>query len=86
MTNSADDRILEYLADVRSESEKGKSPGDIGSVTDYHPKHIGRRCKELAELGLIINLGRSVYRITDLGEQYLAGELDASSLEDDGEE
>ena len=32
------------------------------------------------------NLGRGLYRITDLGEQYLSGELDARTLEDSDDE
>ena len=39
------------------------------------------RCLKLADYGLVINLGNGIYSITEEGEEYLAGELDAANLE-----
>jgi len=39
--------------------------------------HIARRCKELAENGLLRHVGNGAYVITDEGEAYLAEEYDA---------
>ncbi|SDL08245.1 winged-helix domain-containing protein, partial [Natronorubrum texcoconense] len=48
---------------------------------------INRRLKQLHEKGLVekVNEDRGWYVISDKGQKYLAGELDASELEDDNE-
>jgi repressor of nif and glnA expression len=71
-----DERILEYLL----ENETGtptemKNEGPIR----YSNAYIGRRCKKLAEEGLIQHLGNAVYRITEDGEAYLEGKLDTQN-------
>lgn len=78
MTNSADDRILEYL-----ENTEHAPPKEIADATGFHPEYIGERSRVLRDRGFLENLGRGLYRITELGEEYLAGELDASTLEAD---
>ncbi|MDS0296654.1 hypothetical protein NDI79_21015 [Halogeometricum sp. S3BR5-2] len=44
---------------------------------------INARCKTLVAYGLVVSLGNGVYDITREGEQYLAGELDARTLDAD---
>mgnify|MGYP000088429277 FL=1 len=77
---AADDRILEYL----SESETGtpKQMADSGTVR-FSRSYITQRCKKLLNYGLIRHLGNGVYIITDEGQQYLDGALDAAKLESD---
>ncbi len=77
---AADDRILEYL----SESETGtpKQMADSGAVR-FSRSYITQRCKKLLDYGLIRHLGNGVYIISDKGQQYLDGELDAAELESD---
>ena len=77
---AADDRILEYL----SESETGtpKQMADSGTVR-FSRSYITQRCKKLLDYGLIRHLGNGVYIISDEGQQYLDGELDAAELESD---
>ena len=68
-----DDRILEYLHKNETGSpRKMKNNGPIR----YSDAYIGRRCKRLAEEGLIQHLGNAVYTITEDGEAYLDGRLD----------
>lgn len=75
-----DDVILEFVA------EHGQHPPKlIAENIDKHEKYVGNRCRTLRDYGLLRNLGRGLYQITDEGEQYLAGELDASELEADEE-
>jgi len=70
---AADDRILEYLSEHKSGSPtKMKREGPIR----YSRQQVDRRCKELAERGLVDHLGNGVYVITKDGEAYLRGELD----------
>jgi len=49
---------------------------------------INRRLKRLQEEGLVekVDEKSSYYAITEKGRAYLAAELDASDLEDDGDE
>lgn len=77
---AADDRILEYL----SEHETGtpKQMADSGTVR-FSRSYITQRCKRLLDYGLIRHLGNGVYIITDEGQQYLDGDLDAAELEPD---
>lgn len=76
-----DDRILEYL----SEHETGtpKQMAESGLVR-YSRSYVTQRCRKLVDFGLLRPLGNGVYVITDAGEEYLEGELDAEDLEPDG--
>ena len=74
----ADDRILEHLADDGPDTPKGMADSDR---VRFSRQHINARCKTLVNYGLVVHLGNGVYDITQTGEQYLAGELDARSLE-----
>jgi predicted transcriptional regulator len=70
-----DDRVLEYIR----EHEHG-SPTEMmeeGPIR-YSRQYVAERCRELADHGLIKNVGNGVYVITERGEQYLDGELDTS--------
>ena len=76
----ADERILEFLAE-----EGPHSPSRIAEDERVHftAEYVGRRCRKLAAYGLTRNIGNGVYQITEEGEQYLAGELDASELHEE---
>lgn len=76
----ADDRILEYL----SEHETGtpKQMADSGYVR-FSRSYITQRCMKLVDAGLLRTVGNGVYIITEEGEQYLEGELDAADVEAD---
>jgi len=76
-----DERILELL----EEDEDGfLTPTEIANNKriDYTPQYIGRRCKELANHGLVQEVSQSVYRITSEGEAYLREEYNASETND----
>lgn len=75
MKTGADDRILEYLAETDH-----APPKEIAGEIRYDSQYVGRRCRTLADAGLLQNIGRGLYRITDSGTQYLAGELDGTEL------
>jgi hypothetical protein len=85
MQPAADDRILEVLAErgnlqpsTISEIIRDNAPG-----LEYSDQHIGRRCRKLRDYGLLIKYGQGVYSITEEGKAYLAGDLDASTLDPD---
>jgi len=71
-----DERILEYLQE--NETGSPKKMKDEGPIR-YSDAYIGRRCKRLAEEGLVRHLGNAVYTITDDGEAYLEGRLDTEN-------
>ena len=74
--SAADDRILEYLSENESGSPtKMKREGPIR----YSRVQVHRRCKVLAEKGLINDLGNGVYMITEDGGAYLEGRLDTEN-------
>ncbi|WP_226006654.1 winged helix-turn-helix domain-containing protein [Natrinema salinisoli] len=76
MQNPTDERILEVL---NTGLELG--PTAIGRNIDRDRTGVSRRLSELVEYGLVDRVDDGYYAITDLGEQYLAGELDAGELE-----
>ncbi|MGQ3723476.1 winged-helix domain-containing protein [Natrialba aegyptia] len=83
-----DDSILEYLA----ERDVALSPRGLdinlereGIGISY--RTINRRLKQLHEKGLVekVDGDKGWYIISDKGHKYLEGDLDASELEDDGD-
>ncbi|WP_318569937.1 MarR family transcriptional regulator [Salinigranum marinum] len=76
-----DDRILELLEEEENEY---MAPSDIAEDDRIHysSNHVGRRCKKLAEHGLLLSVGRGVYTITDDGRAYLRGEYNAAEQND----
>lgn len=81
MTRS-DDRILEFLA----EKEILASASVIAVNIDYNPSYISRRCRKLAAAELVERVDKSHYQLTDLGDRYLAGEVDSDELQIDSPE
>lgn len=77
----ADDRILEFFEVHRI----ALPPSVLTYHLDYSRTHINNRMRRLEEAGLLESVPevRGLYRITDLGIAYLAGEVNAEELEDD---
>lgn len=74
----ADERILEFL----QEKDIVASPAVIAANIDYTGEYISRRCRKLADAGLVQRADATNYRLTTRGEQYLAGDVDAEELQD----
>ncbi|WP_176765212.1 MarR family transcriptional regulator [Halovenus aranensis] len=72
----ADDRILELIREYGN-----LTPGAIEAKGGPVSDHASRRAKKLAQCGLLTQVHRGLYGITDSGEAYLDEELDASELE-----
>ncbi|MBV0901835.1 MarR family transcriptional regulator [Halomicroarcula salina] len=70
-----DDRILEHLEGVETTTAKELSEQDF---IVRSRQQVSNRLNKLAEHGLVKDLGNGVYRITERGERYLAGEIDTS--------
>ncbi|RQG92351.1 transcriptional regulator [Natrarchaeobius chitinivorans] len=73
-----DDRILETL----DSSGLILSPAVLAINIDKSRDEVNRRLSVLVDYGVVRRVKRGYYEITDLGEQYLEGELDASELEE----
>lgn len=71
-----DDRILEYLRE-----HEGATVGELAKNESIRVSnaHVSRRCKKLAENGLIRPIGNGAYVITEEGEGYLDEEYDAEN-------
>lgn len=76
--NQTDDRILELL----DESGLILSPAVIAVNLEYNRSWISRRISKLVNAGLVETINEGYYRITDLGRDYLEGEIDVKELED----
>lgn len=72
----ADERVLEFL----HEKDIIASPSVIAANIDYTQEYISRRCRKLTDAGLLQRADASNYRLTDLGERFLAGKVDADDL------
>ena len=73
----ADERVLEFL----HEKDIVASPSVIAANIDYTGEYISRRCRKLTDAGLLQRVDASNYRLTDLGEQFLEGEIDAEDIQ-----
>ncbi len=72
----ADEEILSELHEQRPEYLPL-----VANRLGMHLGYVERRCDELVEQGLVEAVSEeTVYRTTDLGRQYLAGEVDATAL------
>jgi predicted transcriptional regulator len=80
MQMPTDDRILEAL-----EGGLRLTPAVIAENIDKSRTHVSRRLSDLTDYGLVEKPKRGYYEITNLGRDYLAGEIDATELEDIGE-
>jgi len=78
-----DDRLLEWARENESVSASAVKDTDYFDVSR---SHLSRRLKKLRNHGLLQDLGNGVYVITQKGESYLDGELNASDLEENGDE
>jgi len=78
----ADERILEFL----HEKDIVASPSVIAANIDYTGEYISRRCRSLTDAGLMQRVDPTNYRITEKGERFLAGDLDAANLEEPNKE
>lgn len=74
----SDDRILELL-----DEEGNLTPQAVEDFGGPSAGHAHDRFPVLVRHGLVTKISRGLYRITDEGEAYLAGELDASTLTPD---
>lgn len=80
----ADRYILEFMVvkHPRSGEYIQLSPKIIGVNTTVSRKHAGARCRALSEKGLVERTDRGVYRLTDLGQKFVDGQLGVEELRD----
>lgn len=73
---SADEQILSQLC-----AERPDYLALVANRLGMHVDYVERRCDVLVEHGLVEPIsGEVVYRTTELGEQFLAGDIDSGSL------
>lgn len=72
-----DDRILETL----ESSGIVLSPAVLAYNTDYTRNYVNKRLRKLRNKGLIERVDSGYYQITDRGQAYLGGEIEADKLE-----
>jgi predicted transcriptional regulator len=75
----ADDAILELLR----EAGIAANPATIAFNIDYDNRYVSQRCRVLAEHGLVerVHETKAMYKVTDLGERYLAGAVEKEDLD-----
>ena len=71
-----DDRILEALAT----SGLVLSPSVIAFNIDKSRSEVNRRLSELVDHGFVKRVKRGYYAITEVGEQYLDGDIDPGNF------
>jgi len=74
--SQCDNRILEFL----DETGIVATPFVISSNIDYSRQYVNQRIRILATNDLVENIGDGLYRVTDLGHQYLEGNIDKEDL------
>jgi hypothetical protein len=73
-----DEEILETLRD-----EGNLNPATIEKLDITVSNYASNRLSKMTKYGLVSRIGPGLYRLTDLGEEFLDEELDASKLEID---
>ncbi|ELZ68493.1 PhiH1 repressor-like protein [Haloferax sp. ATCC BAA-645] len=78
----ADERILEFVSEYGNHPPKAICDrlSEIGGAMNYNPSYIRRECRKLADYGLLKNVGSGTYSLTELGTQFLEGQVDASEI------
>ncbi len=77
-----DERVMQHLADVDPQT-----PEAIAAATERSTEYVSDRCRQLTLRGLLeaIESGADrelTYTLSDLGEDYVAGKLDAATLKE----
>lgn len=73
----ADERIMEFL----QSKDIVASPSVIAANIDYTAEYISRRCRKLTDADLLQRIDASNYRLTDLGERFLSGDLNSGEID-----
>lgn len=75
-----DDRILEGFREFGNMTPFALSKEGHEARLDTTRHYIAERCRALVKYGMIEQIDRGLYAITDEGRAYLDEELDASTL------
>jgi len=73
--NPVDDEILEVL-----DEQGAGTPSNIAEQTDNASNYVGDRLSVLVSAGLANKPSRGFYTISDRGQSYLSGALDAGDI------
>lgn len=81
--SKSDDAILEFLLNDPNDPIRA-TPAVIEANIEYARSTINGRMPKLLSAGLVeyYNEDRGIYQISELGERYLNGDLDAEEVED----
>lgn len=79
----ADVRILEYLYAARDTRDRPaiQTPKTIAVNTGHPRKYVGQRCRTLADHDVVEKVDRGEYRLSETGEQLLAGKIRPRELD-----
>lgn len=58
------------------------SPKVLAANLDYHPSYMGRRLRALRDAGLLRQHNNGLYAPSDLGQEFLAGNLSGEEVEE----
>ncbi|WP_256394139.1 hypothetical protein [Natronoarchaeum rubrum] len=78
----ADVTILEFLHAARDTRGNPaiQSPAIISDNTGLSRKHVGNRCRHLADHDLVEKVERGRYRLADKGERLMSGRIQPRDL------
>lgn len=69
--------ILDFL----SEYDILVSPKIVGGNLEIHRSYVGRRLRTLRDAGLLVQHENGLYGLSDLGREFLAGDLSREEIE-----
>nr|WP_167603407.1 helix-turn-helix domain-containing protein [Halorubrum sodomense] len=61
------------------------SPKVLAANIDYDRQYVSKRCQTLLSSGLLEQPEDGLYRLSDLGRDFLAGDVEAEVIEEAGE-
>ena len=62
------------------------SPKVLAANIDYDRQYVSKRCQALLSSGLLVQPENGLYELSDLGRDFLAGEVEPEVIEDAAEE
>jgi len=70
-----------FILDFYEDHDIEASPKVVAENIDYEQQYTGKRLRALTSRGLLKQGENDLYRLTDRGRAFLAGDLDADDLE-----
>lgn len=75
-------RIDYYIWEFYTQHDISITPGALATNIEYDNDYVGKRLRRMERAGLLEQVKRGHYAMTDLGRQFVRGELSDADLDE----